>query len=95
MSGPINVGDIEALAAFRAHLIEFNRELEESFARMRGHWRELGAIWRDDMYESFGNALAEVTPGIDRYLAATEGHEAHLAVFIEQLREVRRRGGRL
>jgi hypothetical protein len=93
-AGGISVGDIDALAQFRAHLIEFNRDLAESFGRMRGHWHELGGVWRDDMYQRFGDALAEVTPGVDRYLAATEDHEAYLAGLIESLLEVRRRGGR-
>jgi hypothetical protein len=83
MAGVIN--DIEALAEFRAHLIQFNRELTESFATIRGHWRDLGDVWRDDMYRLFGEALEEVTPGIEIYLAATEGHEVHLAALIEQL----------
>ena len=51
-----------------------------------GGWRELGDVWRDEMYQQFGEALEEVTPGIDFYLSATEGHEAHLAALIEQLR---------
>jgi len=89
----VNVRDIEALADFRAHLIQFNKELAESFATMRGHWRELGDVWRDDMYRRFGDALEEVTPGIDRYLVATEGHEAYLASLIERLRAVRELGG--
>ena len=40
MSGVIN--DIDALAEFRAHLMQFNRDLAENFATIRGHWRELG-----------------------------------------------------
>ena len=84
MAGVIN--DIEALAEFRAHLMQFNRELAENFATIRGHWRELGEVWRDDMYRQFGEALEEVHPGITHYLAATDGHEAHLAALIEQLR---------
>jgi hypothetical protein len=83
MSGVIN--DIDALTEFRAHLVQFNRDLAENFATIRGHWRELGEVWRDDMYRLFGEALDEVTPGIAMYLAATEGHEAHLAVLIERL----------
>src|SRR5580704_2207781 len=85
MSGVIN--DIDALAEFRAHLMQFNRDLAENFATMRGHWRELGDVWRDDMYRLFGEALEEVTPGITAYLSATEGHEAHLAALIDRLRE--------
>ena len=50
----INISDIEALAAFRSHLLEFNRDLAESFSLMRSHWEELGEIWRDDMYRHFG-----------------------------------------
>ena len=84
MAGVIN--DIEALAGFRAHLIQFNLDLAENFATMRGHWRELGEVWRDDMYQRFGQALEEVTPGIELYLSATGAHEAHLGALIEQLR---------
>jgi hypothetical protein len=84
VAGVIN--DIEMLAEFRAHLIQFNEELAESFTNIRGHWRELGEVWRDDMYQLFGEALEEVTPGIELYLSATEAHEAHLANLIEQLR---------
>jgi hypothetical protein len=84
MSGVIN--DIDALTEFRAHLMQFNRDLSENFATIRGHWRELGEVWRDDMYRQFGEALDEVTPGITTYLSATEGHEAHLAILIDRLR---------
>ena len=84
MAGVIN--DIDALAEFRAHLMQFNRELEENFATIRGHWQELGEVWRDDMYRKFGEALEEVTPGIEHYLSATEGQEAHLSALIERLR---------
>jgi hypothetical protein len=79
------VNDIEALTEFRAHLLQFNKDLAESFSSIQGHWRELGEVWRDDMYRMFGEALEEVTPGIDLYLSSTEGHEAHLAALIEQL----------
>ncbi len=85
MAGVIN--DIEALAEFRAHLMRFNHDLAENFATIQGHWRELGEVWRDDMYRLFGEALEEVTPGITQYLSATEGHEAHLAALIERLRD--------
>jgi hypothetical protein len=83
MAGVIN--DIEALAEFRAHLLQFNHDLAENFATMRANWRELGEVWRDDMYRAFGEALEEVTPGITHYLSATQAHEAHLAALIEQL----------
>src|SRR5215470_11804502 len=83
MSGVIN--DIDALAEFRAHLVQFNRDLAENFATIRGHWRELGEVWRDDMYRLFGEALDEVMPGITVYLSATEAHEAHLAALIDRL----------
>lgn len=79
------INDIEALEDFRVHLIQFNLELEESFASIRGHWRELGEVWRDDMYRLFGEALEEVTPGIEHYLSATEGHEAYLSALIQNL----------
>ena len=85
MAGVIN--DIEALAEFRAHLMRFNHDLAENFATIQGHWRELGEVWRDDMYRLFGEALEDVTPGVAQYLSATEGHEAHLAALIERLRD--------
>ena len=83
MSGVVN--DIEALAEFRSHLMRFNHDLAENFSTIQSHWRELGEVWRDDMYRLFGEALEEVLPGITAYLAATEGHEAHLAALIERL----------
>ncbi len=83
MAGVIN--DVEALTEFRVHLMQFNRDLAESFTAIRTHWLELGDVWRDDMYRLFGEALEEVTLGIESYLSATEGHEAHLAALIEQL----------
>ena len=83
MSGVVN--DIEALAEFRSHLMRFNHDLAENFSTIQTHWRELGEVWRDDMYRLFGEALEEVLPGITAYLAATEGHEAHLAALIERL----------
>lgn len=85
----VHVSDIEALAAFRSHLIEFNKDLAESFALIRTHWRELGEIWRDDMYRRFGEALEEVTPGVEKYLEATQGHETYLITLVERLRSVR------
>lgn len=95
MAGVIN--DIEAMEDFRARLIQFNTNLADSFTAIRGHWRELGEVWRDEMYQQFGAALEEVTPGIEHYLSATEGHEAHLNALIEQLHgylEVGGGGGR-
>jgi hypothetical protein len=83
MSGVVN--DIEALAEFRSQLMRFNHDLAENFATIQSHWRELGEVWRDDMYRMFGEALEEVLPGITAYLEATEGHEAHLAALIERL----------
>ncbi len=85
----VNISDIEALADFRSHLGEFNKNLAESFATMRTHWRDLAEIWRDDMYRRFGDALEEVTPGVEKYLAATDGHEAYLVALVERLRAVR------
>jgi hypothetical protein len=93
-AGRIGVDDIPALEQFRAHLVDFNRDLAESFARMRGHWHELGNVWHDDLYDKFGDTLAEISKGVDRYLAETEDHEASLAALIESLWEVRRRGSR-
>jgi len=91
VAGVIN--DMEALAEFRAHLMQFNRELSEGFASIQAHWRELGEVWRDDMYRLFGEALQEVTPGIGLYLSETESHEVHLALMIEQLRAYLETGG--
>lgn len=85
----INISDIDALADFRSHLTEFNKSLAESFATMRTHWRDLGEIWRDDMYRRFGEALEEVTPGVEKYLDATNGHETYLLALVERLRAVR------
>ena len=85
----VNISDIEALADFRSHLSEFNKNLTESFTTMRTHWRDLGEIWRDDMYRRFGDALEEVTPGVEKYLESTESHEMYLLALVERLRAVR------
>lgn len=81
--------DIEALVDFRLHLLQFNSDLGESFANMRAHWRSLAEVWSDDMYHRLGDALAEVLPGLEQYLSATEHHEAYLSQLIERLRDVR------
>ncbi len=78
--------DLESLIAFRSHLLQFNRTLAEEFSSMRSHWQSLGDVWTDAKYHEFGQALGEVARGIDRYLAATEGHEAHLLRLIETLK---------
>jgi hypothetical protein len=84
----VSVKRIDALVDVRARLIKYNRELAEDFAAMERHWRDLHDIWHDDMYDRFGNALSEVTPGIKRYLAATEKHEAYLRSLISRLKAV-------
>lgn len=79
--------DLESMIAFREHLIRFNRLLAEEFASMTAHWQALGDVWTDVKYRELGQALEEAARGVNRYLAATEGHEAHLLGLIERLRE--------
>ncbi len=79
--------DLEDMIAFREHLIRFNRLLAEEFASMQAHWRNLGDVWTDVKYYEFGQALEEAARGVNRYLSATEGHEAHLLGLIERLRD--------
>jgi hypothetical protein len=76
-------GDLEALVAFREHLIQFSQTLSEDYATLRQRWGALGEVWTDEKYFEFGAALDEVAPGIERYLAATDGHEAHLLRLIQ------------
>jgi hypothetical protein len=78
-------GDLESLIAFREHLLQFNRTLADDFSAMRQRWGALGDAWTDEKYAEFGAALDEVSPGIERYLAATEGHEAHLYRLIQTI----------
>ena len=78
--------DLEAMIEFRSHLIRFNQLLAEEFSSIHAHWQSLGDVWDDDKYRQFGHALDEVQPGIQRYLAATDDHEAHLLRLIENLR---------
>lgn len=93
MGDRIRVEDVEAVLNFRARLMAFDRELAEGLAAVRGHWHELGSVWTDEMYHRLGEALAEVTPGIDRYLAAAEGHEAYLLELYRRLRAVQELSG--
>lgn len=79
--------DLDRLDAFRQHLIRFNRLLAEEFSSMQADWRGLGEIWRDVKYHEFGEALEEAARGVNHYLAATEGHEAHLLGLIARIRD--------
>lgn len=78
--------DLSALIDFRTHLIRYDQQLADDYASLRGHWRDLGDVWTDAKYRELGAALDEVNRGIERYLAAAEGHEAHLMRLIEALR---------
>jgi hypothetical protein len=84
----VSVKRIDELAQFRARLVKFNRSLAEDFAALERQWRDLHDVWHDDMYDRFGSAIGEVTPGIKRYLAATEKHEAYLRSLIARLKAV-------
>lgn len=77
--------DLESLVAFREHLKAFNGTLRDEFSRMRSHWASLGDVWRDAKHQEFGQALDEVSLGIDRYLEATDGHEGHLLRLVEAM----------
>lgn len=77
--------DVERMEDFLAHLRRFDNLLDDEFRSMIGRWRELGSVWTDVKYDEFGRDLEEVAHGVERYLAATEGHEAHLARLIENL----------
>lgn len=79
--------DLDRAIEFREHLIRFNRLLAEEFASMQAHWRDLGGVWTDVKYHEFGEALEEAARGVNRYLAATEGHETHLLGLIEIIKE--------
>jgi hypothetical protein len=78
--------DIEAMERFLGHLRDFDRSLSDDFRAMFSHLRELGDAWSDAKYHEFRDDLEEVTTGVERYLAAAEGHEAHLQRLIEHLR---------
>lgn len=84
----VSVERIEELEDFRLRLIRFSETLTEDFAALERHWHGLHDAWHDDMYDRLGTAIAEVTPGIKRYLAATEQHEEYLRSTIEGLREL-------
>jgi len=79
--------DLDSLIAFRSHLMQFNGTLAEEFSSMRSHHRQLGEVWNDAKYHQFGQALEEVSKGIERYLAVTEDHESHLLHLIRALED--------
>lgn len=88
MASRVGVEDLQALIDFKSHLMTFNRELGDGLASIRSHWSSLGSVWHDDMYSRLGEALSDVTPGVDRYLTDTEHHEAYLLELIERLKAV-------
>lgn len=77
--------DVEQMQAFLDHLRRFDQLLDDEFRSMIGHWRNLGGVWTDAKYHEFGRDLEEVGRGVERYLTAADGHEAHLARLIERL----------
>lgn len=85
MSGNVNA-DLQALIDFRAHLIAFNHTLADEFSSMRSHYNNLGDVWRDAKYTEFGQALEDVSRGIECYLTVTGDQEGHLLRLIEALR---------
>ena len=78
--------DIEAMERFLSHLRDFDRNLSDDFRAIYGHLRELGDAWSDAKYREFHDDLEEVATGVERYLAAAEGHETHLVQLIERLK---------
>jgi hypothetical protein len=84
----LSIREIDALVDFRLRLIRFSQALTEDFAALERHWHGLHDTWSDDMYDRLGTAIAEVTPGIKKYLAATEQHAAYLRRTIERARAV-------
>ena len=77
--------NIEKMQSFLDHLRRFDQLLDDEFRSMIGHWRDLGGAWTDVKYDQFGHDLEEVARGVEHYLAATDGHENHLALLIERL----------
>ena len=77
--------DLQAMIEFRSRLIRFNRTLDSEYKMMVAGWRSLGEVWTDQKYAELGTALEDVGRGIDRYLAATDEHEAHLRRLIEAI----------
>ncbi len=82
--------DVEQMRRFLDHLRGFDQMLDEQFRSMIGHWRELGGAWTDAKYHELGRDLEEVAHGVERYLAAADGHEAHLARLIQHADDFRR-----
>lgn len=76
--------DLAQMQAFLDHLRRFDQLLDDEFRSMIGHWRELGGVWTDAKYHEFGRDLEEVGHGVERYLAAADGHATHLARLIEK-----------
>ena len=77
--------DVEKMQSFLDHLRRFDQLLDDEFRSMIGHWRDLGGAWTDVKYDQFGHDLEEVARGVERYLAAADGHEDHLTRLIERL----------
>lgn len=79
--------NVEQMEGFLDHLRRFDQLLDDEFRSMIGHWRDLGGVWTDAKYDEFGRDLEEVAHGVERYLAAADGHEDHLARLIQRLHD--------
>lgn len=82
------LNDPAELKKFRAHLVKFNKTIDDEFKRMKQHHKSLREHWDDDMYKQFGKELDDATKGISAYLKSHEKYEQHLAKLIQKLEEV-------
>ncbi len=88
MSDKVSIDSLDDLIRFRDHLRSFNNKLGDDFGSIRSHWGDLGESWQDDRYTQFGQALGEITQGIERYLHSSDEYEQYLLTLIERLRVV-------
>lgn len=84
----INIQDVEALDQFRMAFAQYRKELEEMSKLMCGNFKELGEVWRDQMYGKLKDSFEKIDPGITRYLEETEGTEQYLGELVQRMRAV-------
>ena len=81
MSNGIASVDVGALDDFIAELRRFSSELQTSWGRLNGRWRQSSESWRDIKRDQFEGAVgwdAEVVRTMETYLGTSDKYEKFL-----------------
>ncbi len=77
--------DPAQLRQFIATLQGYNDELSNRVSNLKGHWSELGGVWRDAKYQQFASEWEETVRLIENFLTEAPGYVSHLQTKLAQV----------